>query len=237
MKPSLIQEKKEDLITVFVADDHSIFRDCLKALIARDERYLLVGEADEGELAWRRIAESKPAIALLDINMPRGDGLGVAAQIQESNLETKVIIVTSFKDESLVNRAKEFGAVGYVLKDDYVADLPEALQAASKGEDFCSPAILPILQKRERQLGEQKLKATGLDGLTPTQLRVLRLVAEDCSRGEIAKRLTISSQSVDSHQSTISGNLQLQSSSELLIFAREHLDELRGFKLIPQDFE
>jgi len=222
---------------VFVADDHSIFRGCLKALIARDERYLLVGEADEGEIAWRRIAESKPGIALLDINMPKGDGLEVAARIQEANLETKIIIVTSYKEESLVNQAKELGVVGYVLKDDYVADLPEALQAASEGEEFFSPAILPILQKRELPLDDPKSKAMGLNGLTPTQLRVLRLVAEDCSCGEIAKRLAISSQSVDSHQSTISRNLRLHSSSELLIFAREHLDELRGFKLIPQDFE
>ncbi|MDA7510467.1 response regulator transcription factor [Verrucomicrobia bacterium] len=231
------QEKNEDLITFFIADDHSIFRDDLKALIARDERYLLVGEADEGMLAWLKIAESKPEIALLDINMPLRNGLEVAALIQESKLETKIVIVTSYKDECLVNSAIEIGVVGYVLKDDYVSDLPDALQAASVGERFISPSLLAIVQKRDGHVEYPKSKSKGLDGLTPSQLRVLRLIAEGRNHGEIAIRLAMSTESVGSHRRSIGDRLQLQSSCELMSFAHEHLDELKGFKLIPQDFE
>lgn len=235
MKDISYQKKNDDLITVFIADDHAVFRQCLKSLIADDQRYLIVGEADEGRLAWNRISELKPRIALLDINMPNGDGLDVAAQIQESDLETKTIIVTSYKDEGLVKRAKEIGGLAYVLKDDYLTDLPAALQSVTRGEEFLSPAIRSALQKRSYRSDASGREAPNLDKLTPTQLRILRLFADECNSAQVAKQLAMTSKSVEAHRSIICESLQLESSIELLSFAREHLHELRGFKLIPKD--
>jgi DNA-binding NarL/FixJ family response regulator len=142
----------ENLITIVIADDHYVFREDLKSLILKNGRFRIVGEASNGKVAWEQIERLQPDIALLDINMPTVNGLVTAARIEKSPVNLKVIVVTAFKDESLFNKAMDVGVIGYVLKDNYVTDIPLALQTVGRGHPFFSDSIAPFAAKRARKL-------------------------------------------------------------------------------------
>ena len=227
----------DPVTTIFIADDHDIFREALKHLITKDPHFLLVGEATDGAMAIRGITKSNPEIALLDINMPKVNGLKVAEQIRKSKPGILVIMVTSYKEDSLFNQAMDLNANGYVLKDDFFTDLPHALCLVSEGGTFISPAIQSFWNKRNLPLKESLSKESALDPLTPMELRVLRLIADNTSIDGICRQLSINSQCALDLQKSIQAKHHFKSRSELLIFARKHKEELRGFKLVPKDFQ
>lgn len=225
----------EELINIFVADDHPIFRCGLREAIERTERFNVLGEADHGEEALKGIENLKPEIAVLDIDMPGMNGLDLAERVIGKGLDVKLVILTSYKEESFFNRAMDIGVSGYVLKENAINDLTGGLLAVSRGETFLSPSISGFLLKRIRHLEAGRSKKDGLDCLTPTELRVLRLVADNQTSKEIGKQLFISPRTVDTHRNNISGKLDLRGSRGLLLFALEHKEELKGFKLFPDD--
>ena len=232
-----IEEAMEEQTTILIADDHSVFRMELKDLIARNPAYLLIGEAPDGDLAWKGISAAKPEIALLDIDMPGMTGLELAARIQKSLLEVNVILVTSYKEESLFNQAMDLGVRGYVVKDDYVADLPEALRVVRDGNTYLSPSIRSFACRCGNRSSGSKGVVAGLDELTPTELRVLRLIADDIGFREIGKRLGIGIAEVESHRDRIGAKIGLCEHREIVTFARRSRAELVGFKLFPEDAE
>ncbi|MBT5707579.1 response regulator transcription factor [Verrucomicrobia bacterium] len=222
-------------INIFIADDHPIFRCGLREAIEKTDRFKVLGEADHGDEALEAIEKLRPEIAVLDIDMPGLSGLDLAERILEKDLGVKVVILTSYKEESFFNRAMDIGVSGYVLKENAINDLTNGLLAVSRGNTFLSPSISSFLLKRVRHLEGVKAKNTGLDCLTPTELRVLSLVADNRTSKEIAKLLFVSPRTVDTHRNNISGKLELRGSRGLLLFALEHKEELKGFKLFPSD--
>ena len=227
----------DNLVTVFIADDHLAFLEGLKEVIAKDECVRLMGEATDGAAAWEQIVVLEPEMVLLDIDMPGLSGLEVISRINHAALAIKVILVTSYKEESLFDRAMELGVNGYVLKDDYVLDLPQALRSVSQGEPFVSPAILPFKQKREHRRSRASRKGDGLDDLTPQELRILRLLADNLRDRVISRRLSVSIEKLVAHREQIVAKLELPNDDALLEFARNRRTTLKGFKLIPQDQE
>lgn len=222
-------------INIFIADDHPIFRCGLREAIEKTDRFRVLGEADDGEKALECIEELNPEIAVLDVDMPGLSGLDLAESVLEKNLSVKIVILTSYKEESFFNRAMDLGVKGYVLKENAINDLTNGLLAVSRGETFLSPSISSFLLKRVRILEGQKANNNGLDSLTPTELRVLRLVADNRTSKEIGKQLFVSPRTVDTHRNNISGKLELRGSRGLLLFALEHKEELKSFKLFPGD--
>lgn len=222
-------------INIFIADDHPIFRCGLREAIQKADRFKILGEADHGEEALAGILELKPEIAVLDIDMPGMNGLDLADRLLGKDISVKVVILTSYKEESFFNRAMDIGVSGYVLKENAINDLTNGLLAVSRGETFLSPSISSFLLKRVRHLEGKQMKSTGLDSLTPTELRVLSLVADNRTSKEIAKQLFVSPRTVDTHRNNICGKLELRGSRGLLLFALEHKEELKGFKLFPGD--
>ncbi len=222
--------------TIFIADDHKVFREDLKGLIADKDGFRLVGEADNGEDAWMGIDQTKPEFVLLDINMPRGSGLDVVERMDELGLAAHIILVTAYKEESLFKRAMDLGVEGYVLKDDVVHDLPQALSDVGDGAIYLSPAVSHFAERSLPADSHDESEDSRMDLLTPTELRVLRFLADSHDASFIAKRLAITSEGVRELTDRMASKMGVDEDA-LLRYASQKRTELKAFKLIPEDFE
>ncbi len=213
-------------ITVLIADDHPIFRRGLCDIIAADAALRLVGEAADGEQAWQVIQKLQPAVAVLDIHMPKRSGIQIAQLLSRPRLPVALVILTMDAEEALLNEALNLGVKGYLLKETAVTDLLQAIHQVAVGGCYISPALSGALLRRNADreaLQEQKL---GLAALTPTERQILKLVAEDRTSKEIAELLKCSVRTVETHRQNISHKLELSGSHSLLRFAFDHKAEL-----------
>lgn len=211
---------------VLIVDDHPLFRSGLRQVIQNDARFELVGEAADGAAAWQSIQEQRPDVAVLDINLPGLTGLEVARKVYEKQLSTRVIILTMFKEEDLINRALDCGVNGFVLKENAVEDIVNAIVAAAKGGHYLSPAVSGCLVRRRHRAASLAVEKPGLDDLTKAERRILKLVAEKKTSREIATELFISPRTVEAHRANISDKLNLRGSHSLLHFALENRSTL-----------
>ena len=177
---------------VLIVDDHPLFRGGLRQVIAADTRFELVGESGDGEAAWKLILEKKPDVAVLDINLPGLTGREVVRKVHEKKLRTRVIILTMHKEEKLINRALDFGVNGFVLKENAVEDILDAIVTTAAGEHYLSPSISGFLVRRRNRAETLAAHKPGLDDLTKAERRILRLISENKTSREIASELFIS---------------------------------------------
>lgn len=206
--------------TVLIADDHPIFRKGLCEVIAADPRFRLVGEASNGEEALRKTEELRPDAVILDINMPRLNGIGVVRGLAAGPAAgTRTVLLTMHEDGTLFDEAMDAGVSAYVLKESAVEDLLTALQTVSQGGRFVSPRLTGLLLRRREEAAGLRRDKPGLELLTPTERRVLRCISEDRTTKEIADLLGISPRTVETHRQNISNKLHLQGSHSLLRFA------------------
>jgi len=187
-----------------------------------DSRFELVGEAADGEAAWKVIQEKAPDVAVLDINLPGLTGLEVARKLQDKKLKTRVIILTMLKEEDLVNRALNFGVNGFVLKENAVEDIVTAIATVAGGGHYLSPAVSGFLVRRRSRAESLAARKPGLDDLTKAERRILKLIGEKKTSREIAGELFISPRTVEAHRANISTKLDLHGSHSLLQFALEN---------------
>lgn len=213
-------------VAIVMADDHPIFRGGLAQLLKTVPNFMLVGEAEDGVTALERIRALRPAVAILDVDMPGKDGFDVARAVVDEGLSVEVIFLTMHKNEKLLNSALDLGVKGYVLKDSAAAEIISAIKAVVAGESFISPAISTYLVNRSRRADSFTKQPSSLDKLTPTERKVLALVAEGQSTKEIASALFISPRTVDHHRANITEKLDLKGHNKLLRFALQHKDEL-----------
>jgi DNA-binding NarL/FixJ family response regulator len=164
--------------TVLIVDDHPLFRSGLRQVIASDPRFELIGETGDGEAALQLIQEKKPAVAVLDVNLPGLSGLEIARKLQTKRLPTRVIMLTMHKDEETCNRALDIGARGFVLKENAVEEILKAIAAVAGGEHYLSSTISGYLVRRRNRAEALAAKKPGLDDLTKAERRILKLIAE-----------------------------------------------------------
>lgn len=214
----------KDEITVLVADDHPIFRKGLRQVIEADPGLKVVGEADDGVGALELIRASRPEVAVLDVDMPRQDGVAVAREVRESGLEVKLIFLTMHKNERFFNAALDLGVNGYVLKDSAATEIVSGIRAVAAGQSYITPLLTDYLLKR--RTNAQAAGRTGLSALTEAERRVLKMIAEYKSSREIADELFISPRTVDRHRANIANKLDLKGAHALLHFALQHKTEL-----------
>ena len=209
-------------VTVLIADDHPIFRKGLSQVVAAEPGLRVVAEADNGEAALRMIRELRPRVALLDLEMPQLDGLGVARAVRDQQLPVQVIFLTMHNDEDAVNDALEAGISGYVLKDSAVDDVVASIRSVVAGRPYLSPGISSHLLGRWRKREELARCQPAAESLTPAERRILQLIAEYKTSKEIADVLCVSPRTVENHRANICTKLELHGSHALIRFAVEH---------------
>jgi DNA-binding NarL/FixJ family response regulator len=185
------------MIRILVADDHPIVRSGLVGLLDVEADMQIVGEAGDGEEAVARVAALSPDVVLMDLRMPRLDGVGATAQITAAFPTAKVLVLTTYDTDADIVRAVEAGATGYLLKDTPRAVLVDAVRAASRGETVLAPPVAARLVSRLRSPAPA---AAPVDNpLTPREVEVLRAVSQGLSNAEIGRELFIGEATVKTH--------------------------------------
>ena len=205
---------------VLVADDHPLFRRGLRVAIDESGRYHVVAEAGDGETAIRQIERSAPTIALVDLAMPVKDGLAVLAWATAHAPQTRVVIMTLYKERDYVDRAVSLGAAGYLVKDDAQDEVLRCLDAVREHEFYLSPSVGS--PNPQPPAPDEATVRAALARLTPAQRSVLRLLADYRTSKEIARLLTISPKTVENHRTNIAGALSLRGPNALLQYAVRH---------------
>jgi len=210
---------KQNKVRIVIADDHPVFRFGLRQIIEGESGFDIVGEADQGEVAFDLIQKVRPSIAILDVAMPKLDGLALARRIQKEELSVKIILVTMYREEKLFKKALEAGVKGYVLKDSAASDIISCIKAVAAGQNYTSPELTTYLVSRIRQEDAVRAPRTGAESLTATELRVLSLLAEYKTSKEIAQELFVSPRTVETHRNNICQKLGIHGSHALMKFA------------------
>jgi two-component system response regulator NreC len=204
-------------ITVFLADDHQIVRDGIRALLKTIGDLRLVGEASDGKEAIQCIATLRPDVLVADLSLPGIPGLELTRQVRQKLPKTQVVILSMHADIPYVVEAFRCGAVGYVVKDAGADQLVAAIRAAAKGDRYLSPPLSQSALASFRRNG--RMSADPFDSLTARELEVLRLTAEGLSGAQVAQRLLISPRTVETHRSNISRKLNVKNQKELIRYA------------------
>jgi NarL family two-component system response regulator LiaR len=203
-------------IRVLIADDHAIVREGLRALIDTEPGMELVGEASDGVEAIRLARSLKPDVLLLDLLMPHKDGMAVIDEIKQQDLETRILVLTSFAEDEKVFPAIKAGAQGYLLKDTSPHRLLQAVRDVYHGESSLHPTIA---RKLIGELHRPSSPPPVGEELTDREVEVLSLVAQGLSNQEIADQLVVSERTVRKHVSNILGKLHLANRTQAALYA------------------
>ena len=211
-------------IRILIADDHALVREGLRAVIDVEPDMEVVGEAADGVAVVQLAHTLNPDIILLDMVMPRQDGLAAIRQMKHENIPARIIVLTSFGDDEKVFPAIQAGAQGYLLKDILPDQMLQAIRDVYQGKSSLHPTIA---HKIMAELEHGSAKSSTTEQLTPREVDVLKLIAQGLSNQEIAGRLNVSEGTVGKHVSRILDKLHLASRTQAALYAlREGLAPL-----------
>lgn len=216
----------DSLLNILIADDHPIFRRGLCEVIESQPDLRLVGQANNGEEALRLVEQLKPHVVIFDVHMPLLTGLQAARKLTGDGTTVKIILLTMHEDEGLLMEALDLGIHAYVLKENAVEDLITAIRAVAAGRTFISATLSDMLLRRRSRAEALRQERPGIDSLTPTERRILKLIAEDKTSKEIAGLLGSAVRTVETHRQNMSAKLGLSGSHSLLKFAFENKSRL-----------
>jgi NarL family two-component system response regulator LiaR len=203
-------------IRVLLTDDHAIVRKGVRALLATEPDIEIVGEASNGAEAVKQAEALCPDVILMDLMMPKLDGIEATRQITTKTPSARVIVLTSFAADEKVFPAIKAGALGYLLKDSGPEQLVSAIHQVYRGEPSLEPSIARKVLFELAQPPKQQPLTT--DPLTERELDVLRLIAQGCSNKEIALKLSVSELTVRTHVSNVLGKLHLASRTQAALY-------------------
>lgn len=202
--------------TILLADDHPALRIGVRVLLDQAPDLVVVGEAGDGGRALELIAARRPAVTLLDCQLPGLTGAAVAAEVQRQGLPTRILAFSAYRDERYVREMLRAGAVGYLLKEEIPEVLLSAVRAVGRGEGWFSPAVAAWVA------GFARPAPTTAARLTDRELAVLRLVTQGKTNKEIAASLTVAERTVEFHLSNVLAKLGVDSRVKAAVWAKEH---------------
>lgn len=207
--------------TILIIDDHPLFREGLKSLIARNPMFEVIGEAGKASEALRRAKELVPDLAIVDISLPDRSGIELTRELSAALPRMRVLIVSMHARIDTITEAFRAGAAGYVVKDSASEKVVQGLETVSRGEYFLDSALSHSVVERLVALPEKEARITdkSYNTLTSREQEIMRLLAEGLSPREIGARLFISSKTVENHRFSIMSKLDLHSSMELVRYA------------------
>ena len=205
--------------TIITADDHPLLLKGLNDFLL-EKKYNIIDSGINGKEAYNLIVKLKPDIAILDIQMPYMTGLEVAKECKNNKIPTKIILITFHKEKVLFQKASELNIFGYILKEFAIEEIETCIKSVTEGVPYFSPRIKDLL-------GINPYKESYLDNLTPSEKKILKLIAKDQTNKDIASLLFISHRTVEKHRSNIIQKLQLEhKTNSLLIWAKDNVDKL-----------
>jgi NarL family two-component system response regulator LiaR len=202
-------------IRVLVVDDHAVVREGLRAFLELQDGIAVVGEAEDGNEAVARATTLHPDVILMDLVMPRLDGLGAMRSIRASAPEIRVIVLTSFLDDTMLLPALRAGAAGYLLKNAQPQEIARAVRAAHAGEALLDPVVAARVVETLAAEGREE----PLDRLTPREREVLVLIARGCPNKLIARELGLSEKTVKAHVGRVLAKLEVTDRTQAAVIA------------------
>ncbi len=206
---------------VLIIDDHPLFREGLKSIIAGDRHFVVAGEAGNARDGFALATKIKPDVALVDISLPDESGMQLTRRIRTTLPETRVMIISMHSKIDYIVEAFQSGATGYVVKESAAGRLVQGLHAVTQGEYFLDSSISHEVVTRlmKSPVREARVSDSDYGRLTPREQEIMRMLAEGLSKAEIADRLCISIKTVENHRSNIMKKLELNSPMELVRYA------------------
>jgi RNA polymerase sigma factor (sigma-70 family) len=212
-----------DKIRIMIVDDQRLMRETLMQLLGMEEDLEVVGEAGDGEQALRVARNALPDVVLMDVEMPKMDGITATRHLKQEMPNVRVIILTIFDDDDKLFSAIKAGAMGYVLKDATPQDIASAVRRAHRGEGVLLPQFVSRVMNEFARVSAQRASLAQLfAALSDREVEVLKLIAEGLSNRQIAERLFISEKTVKNHVSNIFDKLHVNDRTEAALTAVRH---------------
>jgi two-component system, NarL family, response regulator NreC len=203
-------------ISCLIVDDHRLFRDGIRQLLAGDPEIEVVGEANDAAEALEKVGDLVPDIVLMDVGMPGLSSFEAARAIDRGWPGTRVIFLTMYEDEEYLLQALDAGGSGYMLKDVPAPELLEAVREVSRGRKYLSQRVLEkVLNPQE----EQGPRTARFDSLTPREREIVKMLAEGKSVKETARSLSLSAKTVEAHKFNLMRKLQIHNTAQLVTYA------------------
>ena len=203
-------------VKIMITDDHSMIREGLKNLLELEGDIEVVAEAENGIECLDKLEDVNPDVLLLDINMPKMNGLEVLQNLKDRKSKIKVLVLTVHNETEYLMKAVDIGINGYVLKDSESSELKKAIFAIADGENYIQPSLIPALNNKMIEKNEDELK---IDSLTKREVQVLKELAVGKFNRDIAKEMEISERTVKNHISSIFKKLDVTDRTQAAVFA------------------
>ena len=204
----------EEIITVFLVDDHTMMREGTRRLLEEDSTLKVIGEAQDGKEAIRLCQELHPDVVVLDISMKGMHGFSVAQTLHSSPVQPAILVLTAYDQVAYVRAMLKVGAKGYWLKSAHASDIRQAVHAVALGKQSLAPEIRVLLED------DKNTMPVFVEPLTTRELEVLQLIVQGVRNSEIAQRLFISVKTVETHLTSLYGKLGVQSRAEAIALAQ-----------------
>lgn len=216
---------------LLIADDHAIFRKGLRFILETSLPDAIIVETTDGNETWKQILESKPDVAILDIDMPNKNGLEICKMIKDKSLPIRSIILTMYKEREVMNKAFLNGAMGYVVKDNSVNEIVACVESVLKDRRYVGATVSDGMDEIN-ELDKRKDKISQLlSTLTQAELKTLKLVSNNKSSKEIAELLFVSVKTIENYRSRICKKLELDPrNNSLLLWVMENKDILNSIR-------
>jgi DNA-binding NarL/FixJ family response regulator len=207
--------------TILIIDDHSLFREGLKAIIGRNHRFEVVGQAGNGRDGLQKARELKPDLVLVDMSLPDQSGIQLTREIKNTLPKTRIMIITMHSKIDYIVKAFQSGATGYVIKESTAERLLQGIDTVLKGEYFMDSSVSHKVVEKLMEFPEKEVKMTdaSYDTLTRREQEIMVLLAQGLSNKQIAEKLFISPKTVENHRSNILRKLNIHSTIELVRYA------------------